>query len=210
MSRWLPVPAYLGWMIALHLWIAGAGTLFAARVLGLGWIAAAASAVAVMLGGSVPGWIHNGHLLLMYSVSWVPIAFGLAVVSVRSGRLVPDGRLVAVLVLQFLSGYLQGTLYLAAALAFYYLFSVAWPDRAGESNTRPRWIPFAQLASLGVLAAAASALNCDAQSMPGLGSCGSSTASRTPTLSRAASPPTAALSAASDPRFQIQSPKSKI
>ena len=156
--RWLPVPAFLGWMIAFHLWIAGAGTLFAARVLGLGWIAAAAAAVAVMLGGSVPGWIHNGHLLLMYSVSWVPFAFGLTVVSVRSGRLVPDGRLVAVLVLQFLSGYLQGTLYLAAALAFYYLFSAAWPDRVGESRTVVRrWVPLVQLASLGTLFVAASA-----------------------------------------------------
>ena len=156
--RWLPVPAFLGWMIALHLWIAGAGMLFAARVLGLGWMAAAASAVAVMLGGSVPGWIHNGHLLLMYSVSWVPFAFGLTILSVRTGRLVPDGRLVAVLVLQFLSGYLQGTLYLAAALTFYYLFSVVWPDRVGDSNTRVRrWVPLVQLASLGALCAAGSA-----------------------------------------------------
>ena len=156
--RWLPVPAFLGWMIAFHLWIAGAGTLFAARVIGLGWMAAAASAVAVMLGGSVPGWIYNGHLLLMYSVSWVPFAFGLTVMSVRSGRLVPDGRLVAVLVLQFLSGYLQGSLYLAAALALYYFFSAAWPDRVGESNTPVRrWVPLVQLAALGALCAAGSA-----------------------------------------------------
>jgi hypothetical protein len=93
--RWLlPVPAYLGWMMALHLWIAGAGVIFTARVLGLGWMAASASAVAAMLGGSVPGFIHNGHLLPIYLGAWVPWAFGLAVVSVRQGRVVPDGRLV--------------------------------------------------------------------------------------------------------------------
>ncbi len=153
--KFLPVPAFLGWMIALHLWIAGAGTLFTARTLGVQWPAAAAAAIAVMLGGSVPGWIHNGHLLLLYSAAWVPWVFGFAIRSVRSGRVVPDGRLVAALVLQFLSGYLQGTLYLAAAVALYFVFSAAWPD---QSSARvPRWTPLAQLVLLTVLAGAASA-----------------------------------------------------
>ena len=148
--RWLPVPAFLGWMMALHLWIAGAGTLFTARVIGLGWMAASASAVAAMLGGSLAGWIHNGHLLPIYLVAWVPLAFGLAVVSVGRGRVLPDGRLVAVLALQFLGGYLQGSLYLTGAIAFYFLFSALWPPAAMR-----RWVPVAQLAVLGVLCACA-------------------------------------------------------
>lgn len=154
--RWLPVPAFLGWMVALHLWIAGAGTLFTARALRLGWMAASASAVAVMLGGSVPGWIHDGHLLLLYSLAWVPWAVGLAVVSVRSGRMIPDGRLVGVLVLQFLTGYLQGSVYLAATLAVYYLFSVAWPPEDAAAPLR-RWETLAQLGVLGALSACAAA-----------------------------------------------------
>lgn len=157
--RWLPVPAFLGWMLALHLWIAGAGTLFAARAMGVGWIAASAAGVAVMLGGSVSGWIHGGHLLLIYSAAWVPWALGLAIVSVRSGRAFPDGRLVAVLVLQFLTGYLQGTLYLAAAVAGYFVFSSLWPpspDDVRGTSVR-RWAPLTQLALLGVLCAGAAA-----------------------------------------------------
>lgn len=149
--RWLPAPAFLGWMLALHLWIAAAGTLFAARVIGLGWLAGAAAAVAVMLGGSVPGWIHNGHLLVLYSAAWAPLALALTIVSVRSGRLFPDGRLVAVLMLQFLTGYLQGSLYLASAVGLYFAFAVASP--AGTS----RWKPLAQLGLLAVLCAAAAA-----------------------------------------------------
>ena len=64
--RWLPVPAFLGWMLALHLWIAGGGTVFAARAIGAGWLAASAAAGAVMLGGSGPGGIHGGQLLVIY------------------------------------------------------------------------------------------------------------------------------------------------
>ena len=157
--RWLPVPAFLGWMLALHLWIAGAGTLFAARAIGAGWMAASAAGVAVMLGGSVSGWIHGGHLLLIYSAAWGPWALGLAIVSVRSGRVVPDGRLVAVLVLQFLAGYLQGSLYVAAAVSLYFIFSAVWPPSPDDGRTpRPRrWTPVAQLAVLGVVCAAAAA-----------------------------------------------------
>ena len=163
--RWLPAPAFLGWMLALHLWIAAAGTLFAARVIGLGWLAGTAAAVAVMLGGSVPGWIHNGHLLVLYSAAWTPVAFALAIVFVRSGRLFPDGRLVAVLMLQFLTGYLQGSLYLASALGLYFVFAAIRAPAGipagerGSANDRAaaRWKPLMQLVLLAVLCAAATA-----------------------------------------------------
>jgi hypothetical protein len=72
------------------------------------------------------------------------------VVSVRRGRVIPDGRLVAVLALVFLGGYLQGTLYLTGTLAFYYLYSTLWPP----ADTR-RWVPVAQLSVLGALCACA-------------------------------------------------------
>ena len=167
--RWLPAPAFFGWMIALHLWIAAAGAFFAARVVGLGWVAAAAAGIAIMLGGSVPGWVHDGHLLVLYSAVWTPWALALAIVSVRSGRVVPDGRLVAVLVLQFLTGYLQGSLYLAAALGLYFVFSAVWPAFAEATAGRgfvtgdaaeariPRWKPLAQLGLLALLSAGGAA-----------------------------------------------------
>ena len=153
--RWLPVPAFLAWMIALHLVIAGAGTLFVGRVLGLRWTIAYGAAAAVMLGGSVPGGLHNGHLLPIYSLAWVPWALGLAIVSVRSGRMVPDGRLVAVLVLHVLSGYVQGSLYLAAMLCSYYLYSVFWPPEV--ATPMRRWVPLTQLGALAALSALAAA-----------------------------------------------------
>ena len=152
--RWLPPVLFLGWMAALHVWLAGAGTLFLGRVVGLGWPAAAAAALAVTIGGSVPAWINNGHLLLIYCAAWLPWALAFAIVSLRQERLVPHPALVVVLVLQVLAGYLQGSLYIAGAVCVYYLFSAVWPDTAGEgAHVRP----LVQLLLLGVLAIGLSA-----------------------------------------------------
>src|SRR5688500_7923868 len=48
--RWIPALSFLPWMAALHIWLAGTGTLFLGRVIGLGWLAASAAAVAATLG----------------------------------------------------------------------------------------------------------------------------------------------------------------
>jgi uncharacterized membrane protein YfhO len=89
--------------------------------------------------------------LPIYSVAWTPWVLGLAVISLRSGRVWPDPRLIVVLVLQFLSGHLQGTVYVGAALTLYYLFSVVWPAYAA------RWVPLVQIGVLAVLCAGAAA-----------------------------------------------------
>ena len=114
--RWLPPMAFLPWMAALHIWLGGAGMLFLARVVGLGWQAAAAAALAVALGGSNGPWLSNGHLLLIYCAAWLPWALGFAILSVRRNTFWPHPLLVAVLVLQFLSGYLQGSVYITATV----------------------------------------------------------------------------------------------
>ena len=153
--RWLPLPLFFGWMMALHLWLMGAGTLFLCRVIGLGWMAGAAAAAAVTLGGAVGTSLYEGHLLLIYSTAWYPWALAFAVLSLRRGRVLPHPGLVLVLSLQFLAGYLQGSLYIAGAVCFYYAYSVAWPEdgvrRAG------RLLPIRQLAVAGVLALGLSA-----------------------------------------------------
>ena len=77
--RWLPLPLFFGWMMALHLWLMGAGTLFLCRAIGLGWTAGAAAAAAVTLGGAVGTSLYEGHLLLIYSTAWYPWALAFAV-----------------------------------------------------------------------------------------------------------------------------------
>lgn len=153
--RWLPPVLFLGWMAALHLWLAGAGALFLCRVLGVGWVAAGAAAIAVTLGGSMGGWLYNGHLLLIYGTAWLPWAVALSILSVRRGTVTPHPALVVVLALQFLAGYLQGSLYITGAVCAYYAFSVLWPDAGIRGAARLRVL--VQFACLGALALGISA-----------------------------------------------------
>lgn len=154
--RWLPPVAFVGWTMALHLMIAGSGAVYLARAIGMRWFAAAAVAAAVVLGGSVGAWIHNGHVLVLQSTAWLPWALGLAIASVRRGRWLPHPGLVVVLVLQFLAGYLQGSVYVAAAVGSYFMFTALWPVDRARSGSRAR--PLAQLALVALLAGGLSAI----------------------------------------------------
>ena len=133
--RWVPLDAFLSWMAALHVWIAGAGVFFLARVVGLGWLASTATAIAGMLGGATGPRLNNGHLLLLYVGAWFPWALALAIVSVRRATVLPHPALVVVLVLQFLAGFIQSSLYLVTAVCLYYAYSLLWresDDRAAR------------------------------------------------------------------------------
>ncbi len=149
--RWLPPAAFFSWLVALHMCVAGIGTAFLARVIGLRWTAAAAAAMAMTLGGSVPAWIFNGHLLLLFATAWLPWVLGLIVYSAKRATVLPHPALVVALIVQFMAGYLQGTIYVAAAALLCVLWLIAFPidGRRGAA----RFIPAGQLAVAGLLAA---------------------------------------------------------
>jgi len=159
--RPLPPASFLVAMAALHIWWGGVGALFLARTLGLGWPAAAAAAVAAMLGGSIGPWLHNGHLILLYVASWLPWALAFAMISAARPTLLPHPALVAVMAMAFLAGYPQSTLYVGAAVGLYFLYASIWPaDGAGSRVT-----PLLQLVILALLSAGVSAF----QLLPTLG-----------------------------------------
>jgi hypothetical protein len=134
--RWMPLDDFFTWMAALHIWIAGAGAFFLARVVGLGWMASTATAVAGMLGGTTGPRLNNGHLLPMYVAAWFPWALGFAIVSVRRATVLPHPALVVVLVLQFLAGFIQISLYLVTAVCLYYAYSLVWRESHDRSLRR--------------------------------------------------------------------------
>ena len=149
--RWLSPERFLTWLAALHLLIAAAGGVFLSRVLGLGWLPSGIVATALALGGSVGGWLHAGHLLILNCVAWLPWALGASVLTARRKSLLPHPALPIVLVLQVLAGYPQGALYITAAVALYFAYSAIWPD--GGSGARRRLVALGQLAVVGVLSA---------------------------------------------------------
>jgi hypothetical protein len=161
--RWLQPEAFLSWQAVTHMWIGGAGALFLGRVVGLSWWASAAAAFAVALGGTNASRLHNGHLLVINAVAWLPWALALSIRTVRRGRHAPSPSLVLVMLLQFLSGYPQGSLYISAVVCLYFLFSVAWPD--GDGTLSNRWRPLVQLIVLGLVTIGLSAF----QLLPTLG-----------------------------------------
>jgi hypothetical protein len=149
--RWLPIPTFLSVMAAVHLWIAAVGAMVLVRVAGAGWIAAAAAAVAVALGGSAGPWIHNGHLLLLESASWLPWILAFALLSTGRRSWLPRTGLVVACGLQFMTGYLQGTLYTAGALTVYYAFALMWPAGATRRQLLVQW-PLTGLLAAGLVA----------------------------------------------------------
>ena len=134
--RWVPLDDFFTWMAALHIWITGAGALFLARVVGLGWMASTAMAIAGMLGGTTGPRLNNGHLLPMYVGAWFPWALGFAIVSVRRATVLPHPALVVILVLQFLAGFIQSSLYLVTAVCLYYAYSLVWRESHDRSLRR--------------------------------------------------------------------------
>ena len=151
--RRLPISAFVTWGLVLHLWIMGAGVFALCRQLGTCRVAGSAAAAAVMLSGLIAPRLYLGHIVVLYGYAWIPLALALAMRSSRRATLWPDPALVAVLVLQVLAGFVQGTVYAGVAVAAVFL------RRAldAPSGGRRLWIPLLQpvvlLALVGALAA---------------------------------------------------------
>ena len=148
--RWLSPAAFMQWMAILHVLFGGAGMTFLARTVGMGWLGALVAALAFVGGGTVTSWLHHGHILLLYCAAWLPWALGLAFRSTARNRVLPHPGLVVVMVLQFLSGYLQGSVYVGAVIAAYFVFRVMFPEHQERGLARMK--PLVQFGVLTLVA----------------------------------------------------------
>ena len=151
--RGLPISAFLTWGLVLHLWIMGAGVFALCRQLGTCRMAGVVAAAGVMLSGAVAPKLYLGHIVVLYGYAWLPLALALAIRSSGRATLWPHPALVAVLVLQVLAGFVQGTLYVGIAVAAVFLWRAlcapAAERRLGTSLLQPAVL----LAFVGALAA---------------------------------------------------------
>jgi len=150
--RVLPLPLFLTWTIVLHVWLFGAGGYLLARRLGVAAPMAAVAAVGLMLGGITLPRVYAGHLDVLRTVTWVPLALALAVRSFDRRSILPGAALVVVLCCQLLGSFLQAVVYTWSCLLLYALFAMAWP-REGPASWRDSRAVLAQFGVLGVLVA---------------------------------------------------------
>jgi hypothetical protein len=139
MLRWLPLPAFFTWGHVFHLWILGIGMFALCRQLGISRLAGFASSTGVILSGTIAARLPAGHLLVIYSYAWFPLALALTLHSARRPTFLPHPLLVGVLVVQALAGWLQGTAYVYTVIGAYFIYATV---RAPDG--RARWRLFGQ------------------------------------------------------------------
>ena len=104
-------------------------------------MAGVVAAAGVMLSGAVAPKLYLGHIVVLYGYAWFPLALALAIRSSRRATLWPHPALVAVLVLQVLAGFVQGTLYVGIVVAAVFLWRAlgapAAERRLGTSLLQP-------------------------------------------------------------------------
>ena len=144
--RFLPLPLFFSLSLALHTWLAGAGTYFAARVVGAPR-SVSALASGVVVGGRlfVPFEVRDSPLDV-YGLAWVPLIVAFSLRSAESPRRMPHPGLVVVVTLGVLASALKPT-YVLAAVAGSYLFASIWlPSRAARRHLLVQPIVLAGLA----------------------------------------------------------------
>ena len=151
--RWLPISAFVAWGLVLHLWIMGAGVFALCRQLGTCRMAGVTAAAAVMLSGVVAPRFFLGHIVVLFGYAWIPLALALAIRSSRRATLWPDPALVAVLVLQVLAGFVQGTVYVGVAVAAVFFWRALCAPTAERRPLIPLLQPLVLFALVGALAA---------------------------------------------------------
>ncbi len=148
--RFLTLPSFLTWTIVFHVWMFGAGGYVLCRVVGVRRVPAAIASAGLMLGGITMPRVYAGHLDMLRTVAWLPLALALAIKSIDRASIRPSALLVLVLSLQVLGGFVQLVCYTFACIAFYGAFSAVWP-RAGPGSWRHARTLSIQLALLALL-----------------------------------------------------------
>ena len=136
--RLFGVPTFLTWTIVAHVWLFGVGGYVLCRTLGTGRAAAAIGGAALMLGGITMPRVYAGHLDVLRTVTWVPLALATAMRSLDRGSIRPSAAAVATLSLQLLASFLQMAVYTLGVVGLYAAFSAVWPAAGPPTWARTR------------------------------------------------------------------------
>ena len=148
------------WMIALHVFLAGAFMYLLIRRHGPGRVAATVGGLPWMLGGYLAANAAVGHLTVLFAAAWLPLIlyfYDLALATRRRRWVFWTGF---VLGIQFIAGEPQSSYYTALLLGVYGLVRTVSNVGAGEKRWNPMryWRWAASLAVIALIAALTSAI----------------------------------------------------
>jgi hypothetical protein len=121
----LPLPLFFSLSFALHTWLAGTGTYFAARVLGAPRSVSALASCAVVVGRLVVPLEARAYSPDVYGLAWLPLIAACSLRSARSPGWLPDSGLIVAATLGLIASALNPT-YVLATLVGCYLFVAIW------------------------------------------------------------------------------------
>ncbi len=149
----MPVTRSFGWIIALHLWIAGAGMYAWLRSEGASVVGALVGGVTFTFSGYVFVRVYAGHLGVITTGAWLPTILWVyrCAVARRSWKLAVVGGLPVGL--SILAGHTATFVYVALGLAAYVAFCVweSWRDCPETGALRKALASIAPLAWMGVM-----------------------------------------------------------
>ena len=129
--RFLPLPLFIAVSIALHAWLAAAGTYLAARLLRVTRLAALAAGAAILSGRLFVSFEDMAYSQDVYRLAWLPLIAACALRSAERPTWLPRPELVLVVTLAFIASALNPTYLLATVIASY-AFAAMWQSPAGS------------------------------------------------------------------------------
>ena len=138
--RLFGVPVFLTWTVVFHLWLFGIGGYALCRTLGVGRTAAALGGASLLLGGIMMPRVYAGHLDVIRTLAWVPLALTAVMRGLDRDEIRPTAFAVSVLSLELLAGFLQLAVYTFGVVVAYAAFSASWPAVGTPTWRRTRRI----------------------------------------------------------------------
>jgi hypothetical protein len=147
--RGVPLTDAFNYAFIFHLWLAAAGTYALCRQIRTSRWAAILAALGFALGGAFTPRLYPVHVLLIWSIAWLPLILALCLRSIQSGRWMPSPSLPIVLAIQVLAGYIQGSIYVVGVIVLFYVFHAL--SRRSRARSSAFWrLPF-QLCLVGLV-----------------------------------------------------------
>ena len=152
----LPLGSAINWTIFLHLFLSGIFIYYLLKNYDISCFGSIVASIVYTFGASHIMHIFAGHLVVIATMTWIPLMFLSLDRFIRSGEYKYGLLLSFAIALQLLAGYPQYLFYSMLALSFYFLCLIIWLriDGARWNKIKLKCIAFVLLIILGLVISA--------------------------------------------------------